>query len=73
MKHKIYGISILGYPIKFKYMVLLTNETQTMFYFPRTIKFNTTMFLDFIREPNLLYLSFILLVFILARRQLNKF
>ena len=31
------------------------------------------MFLDFIREPNLLYLSFTLLVFILARRQLNKF
>ena len=39
-------------------MIVLTNEINTMFYFPRTIKFNITMHLNLIRESNLLHLKY---------------
>ena len=34
----------LGFPIEFKHMVALTNETQTMLYFPRKFIFNVFEF-----------------------------
>ena len=33
-------LGTLGFPIKFKHMVTLTNETQTMLSFPIIFKFN---------------------------------
>ena len=43
--------STLDSPIEFKYMVALTNETQTMLSFPRIFKFNI---FEFNQEPNVL-------------------
>ena len=34
----------LGFPIKFKHMIALTNETQTMLSFLRIFKFNVFEF-----------------------------
>ena len=44
-------LGTLGSPIEFKHMVALTNETQTMFYFPRIFKFNV---FEFNQELNVL-------------------
>ena len=44
-------LSTLDSPIEFKYMVALTNETQTMLSFPRIFKFNI---FEFNQEPNVL-------------------
>ena len=46
-------------------MIVLTNEINTMFYFPRTIKFNITMHLNLIRESNLLHLKYCIKVIII--------
>jgi hypothetical protein len=37
-------LGTLGSPIKFKHMVTLINETQTMLYFSRIFKFNVFEF-----------------------------
>ena len=37
-------------------MVALTNEIQTMLFFPRIFKFNTVMYLNSIKKPNVLHL-----------------
>ena len=34
----------LGSPLDFKHMVVLTNKTQTMLYFPKIFKFNVFEF-----------------------------
>ncbi len=44
-------LSILGSPIEFKYMIALTNETQTMLSFPRIFKFNI---FELNQKPNVL-------------------
>jgi hypothetical protein len=48
-------LGTLGSIIEFKYMVALTNETQTMLSFPRIFKFNTVMYYPFIIILLLLY------------------
>ena len=47
-------LGTLGSPIKFKHMVALTNETQTMLYFSRIFKFNI---FEFNQESNVLDLK----------------
>ena len=47
-------LGTLGFPIEFKHMVTLTNETQTMLSFPRIFKFNV---FEFNQEPNVLNLK----------------
>ena len=44
-------LDTLGYPIEFKRMVALINETQIMLFFPRILKFNV---FEFSQEPNVL-------------------
>ena len=45
-------LSTLGFPIEFKRMVALTNETQIMLSFSRIFKFNAFMCLNSIKELN---------------------
>ncbi len=40
-------------------MTTLTNETNTISYFPMTTKFNTSNYLNLIEESNIQFLSFI--------------
>jgi hypothetical protein len=44
-------LGTLGSLIEFKYIVVLTNETQIMLYFPKIFKFNV---FEFNKEPNVL-------------------
>ena len=44
----------IGSPITFKHMIALTDEVQIVLSFPRTIQFNAAMYLNLIREPNVL-------------------
>ena len=44
----------IGSTITFKHMVALTDEVQIVLSFPRTIQFNAAMYLNLIREPNVL-------------------
>ena len=37
-------LGTLGFPIEFKHMVVLINETQIMLFFPRIFKFNVFEF-----------------------------
>jgi hypothetical protein len=39
-------LGTLSSPIEFKYMVVLTNETQIMLSFPRIFKFNAVICLN---------------------------
>ena len=39
-------LGTLDFPIEFKYMIALTNETQIMLSFPRIFKFNTVIYLN---------------------------
>ena len=47
----------LGSPIKSKHMIALSNETQTILSFPGTVKFNISIYLNLIEEPNVLHLK----------------
>ena len=42
-------LGTLSSPIEFKYMITLTNETQTILSFPKIFKFNK---FEFNQEPN---------------------
>ena len=44
LRYNFLKLGILCSPIKFKHMVALTNETQTMLSFPRIFKFNVFEF-----------------------------
>ena len=46
-------LGTIGSLIEFKHMVVLTNETQTMLFFLRIFKFNATMYLNSIGEPDI--------------------
>ena len=46
-----FRLGTLGSPIEFKHMVALTNETQTMLFFPRIFKLNV---FEFNQEPSIL-------------------
>ena len=46
-------LDILDFPIEFKHMVALTNETQTMLSFPKIFKFNAVICLNSIKESNI--------------------
>ena len=48
--------STLGFLIKFKHMVALTNETPIVLSFPMTIKCNAIICLNLIGELNVLHL-----------------
>ena len=43
---------LLSSLIEFKYIVALTNETQTTLPFSKIFKFNAVMYLNLIRKPN---------------------
>ena len=40
LRYSFLRLGTLGFLIEFKHMVVLTNETQTMLFFPRIFKFN---------------------------------
>ena len=40
LRYSFLRLGTLGFLIEFKHMVALTNETQTMLFFPRIFKFN---------------------------------
>ena len=46
-------LGTLSFLIEFKHMIALTNETQTILYFPKIFKFNV---FKFNKEPNVLVL-----------------
>ena len=47
-----FRLGVLGFPIKFKHMVVLSNKTQTMLYFSIIIRLNVVMYLNSIGKLN---------------------